>query len=74
MTNLINSIFITYPCDWIAVWFVKVFHRIHAPCYGRNLSAGVSGLLMVDRNGHFVTDLQIHSNKLNILRIVSIYK
>jgi len=55
-----NSIFITYPCDWIAEWFVKVFHRIHAPYapyYDQSLSANVSELLMVDRNGRLVTDL-----------------
>lgn len=55
--NVVNSVFITYPYDWITEWFVKVFHRIHAPCYGQSLSADVSELPMVDRNGCLVTDL-----------------
>lgn len=55
--NVMNNVFITYPCDWIGEWFVKVFHRIHAPCYGQSWSADVSELLMVGRNGCLVTDL-----------------
>lgn len=54
---------VTDPCDPMTEWFAMVFRRTSAPCYGPSLSADVSELPMVGRNGHLVTDL--HDEKIN---------
>lgn len=54
-----NRFSITDPCDQIVEWFAWVFRRTSAPCYGPSLTADVSELPMVGRNGHLVTDLRL---------------
>lgn len=46
-------------------WFVRVSRRKRAPCcrVDRDLSADVSESMLVDRSGHFATDLRGNSNK-----------